>query len=192
VPVLKLVATNWPGAASAAAISAWYQATAVQPSAGIPLANVVDPDQIATAPVVSNLPGGGRIRVDAGFVDGDRPVFRVRVIEQHAAPAAASEWYKVSPPNARDLRPNHITRQFDERHRTAVHKFDYEITSAGPLQQLQSAAIAIAAREQCVANAPHAASVIVSVSPAGDLLPLATGRVESPPRSTSSAAEIPR
>jgi hypothetical protein len=191
VPVLKLVAVKWPAAASGAMISAWYQSRAAEPLLVVPLSSTVDAGQTPTTPIVMELSGGARIRIDARFVDAARTLYRVRVIERHPTSPAALEWLKVAPPFAGDLHASHITRQFDQRFRTAVHSFDYRIATARPLQQLQSATIAVTTRQQCLTSAARAENVQVRVLDSGDLLPLAAGTTESAPLATPSAAIAP-
>jgi Mg-chelatase subunit ChlD len=192
VPVFKVAASGWPASATAAAISAWYQPRAIQPSREISIASVIDAGENATAPIVRDLPGGGRMRVQAGFVGANRTIYGVRVIEQHFSPSTTVEWLKVSPPMAGDLLPMRVTRQFDHRHRTAVHRFYYRITNDRALQQLRTAAIAVTTREQCLADSHHADAVTVSISEAADLLPLAVGSVQPAQLSTPNAAESPQ
>jgi hypothetical protein len=137
VPVIHLVARDWPPSASKAKLRVWCQPPEMvgfellppapsgggpEPASGFSRAIAVN-DALQSPMTVAE---GVTLRVDQPAVSGDDPLERLRFIMEFedTGPPVAS--LKLSLPPYASARPVRIVRRFDPAHRMAVHEFFFD------------------------------------------------------------------
>jgi hypothetical protein len=189
VPILRLVAREWPAASSKALIQAWFKSPSTASTIVLPLSDVVTARNGVARPLIREIAPGVSIQLDAGFVDpkicnelAGRPqaptldsstCYRIRLVERHRSQSADVSALKVFVPQGDRVRPRWVVRQFDQRHGLVVHSFYYDKPDNGLLVRLQGAAIGVASKQDAQAGAVRAPELVVEISESGNLLPLA-------------------
>ncbi|MCH8830453.1 MAG: VWA domain-containing protein [Planctomycetes bacterium] len=130
VPVVKLLATNWPKNAGKAAIRIWCRNRRTKPTKNFDIANLISSPAVpggSTAASEASV-AGTEIRVHSSKKDGR---FFLRVIEKHPAQGLTYVPLRieVTPKAAIDVtdafEASTITRRFDVINRVTVHTFEF-------------------------------------------------------------------
>jgi hypothetical protein len=171
VPVLLLVAHQWPADATGASVEAWFQPVDTAAAANVPMSKLVG-DSISTEVPSKVVVDGVQVESTTRRIPGPNDIYRVRLVERRQKRANAESRLRLLYPPLGDTRPDRVVRQFDDRNALAVHWFDFADPDEARLARITSAEVAIAPGRAVRANAMHAEPVVVSLSEAGTLLPL--------------------
>lgn len=173
VPVLQLIASNWPEGAERAAVRVGCGWTDTPPTESVSLRDVLgDPQAFRSNRALDGVPG---VTYEIRVVKSprDEAALRISVIEQYTDESLGFPAMKVAVVSEDGTEPRRVIRRFDARHHTATHSFIYAREAAKRIEKSDGAQIVFTSRASLLAGALKLADdepLHVNVYESSDLL----------------------